>query len=183
MIRRAHGQPVAARAYRSEPDTATPRACPGPQRSSACRGSRWCGLAGNRGRARPTPQTYRLWQDERMAVSILLVDDDDAFRSFTAGMLRAAGHERVYEERTVAGALRAAVALRPDVALVDIGLPDGDGFEVAGEIAQLADAPRVVLISADAGAADDAAALRVGAIGFVAKEELEGAGLRGLLGE
>ena len=116
-----------------------------------------------------------------MAVSILLVDDDDAFRSFTAGMLRAAGHERVYEERTVAGALRAAVALRPDVALVDIGLPDGDGFEVADEIARLAGAPRVVLISADAEASDDAAARRVGAIGFVAKEELEGARLRRLL--
>ena len=86
-----------------------------------------------------------------------------------------------YEEKTVAGALRAAVALRPDVALVDIGLPDGDGFEVAGEIAQLAGAPRVVLISADADAADDAAARRVGAIGFVAKEELEGARLRRLL--
>lgn len=117
-----------------------------------------------------------------MAVSVLLVDDDDAFRSFTVGMLRAAGHDCVYEAKTVAGALRAAVALRPDVALVDIGLPDGDGFEVAGEIAQLAGAPRVVLISADADAADDAAAQRVGAIGFVAKEELEGARLRRLLG-
>ena len=116
-----------------------------------------------------------------MAVSILLVDDDDAFRSRTVGMLRAAGHDPIYEEKTVAGALRAAVALRPDVALVDIGLPDGDGFEVAGEIAQLAGAPRVVLISADADAADDAAAQRVGAIGFVAKEELEGARLRRLL--
>jgi DNA-binding NarL/FixJ family response regulator len=118
-----------------------------------------------------------------MAVSILLVDDDDAFRSLTVGMLRAAGHDYVYEAKTVAGALQAAVALRPDVALVDIGLPDGDGFEVAGEIAKLAGAPRVVLISANADAADAAAAQRVGAIGFVAKEELEGAGLRGLLGE
>jgi CheY-like chemotaxis protein len=116
-----------------------------------------------------------------MAVSILLVDDDDAFRSLTADMLRAAGHDRVYEERTVAGALQAAVALRPDVALVDIGLPDGDGFAAGGEIAQLAGAPRVVLISADADAADDAAAQRVGAIAFVAKEELAGARLRRLL--
>jgi CheY-like chemotaxis protein len=118
-----------------------------------------------------------------MAVSILLVDDDDAFRSLTVGMLRAAGHDHVYEAKNVAGALLAAAALRPDVALVDIGLPDGDGFEVAGEFAQLAGAPRVVLMSADADAADDAAARRVGAIGFVAKEELEGARLRRLLGE
>jgi CheY-like chemotaxis protein len=116
-----------------------------------------------------------------MAVSILLVDDDDAFRSFTAGMLRAAGHDRVYEASTVAGALEAAVALRPDAALVDIGLPDGDGFEAASEITQLAGAPRVVLTSANADAADDAAAQRVGAIAFVAKEELQGARLRRLL--
>jgi len=116
-----------------------------------------------------------------MAVSILLVDHEDAFRSLTADRLRAAGHDRVYEEKTVAGALRAAVALRPDVALADIGLPDGDGFEVAGEIVQLAGAPGVVLISANADAAYADAAQRVGAIGFVAKEELEGARLRRLL--
>ena len=85
MIRRAHRQPVAARAYRSEPDAATPRACPGPQRSSARRRGRWGGLARHTGRPRPTPQTHRLCHDERMAMSILLVDDDDAFRSFTAG--------------------------------------------------------------------------------------------------
>jgi CheY-like chemotaxis protein len=117
-----------------------------------------------------------------MAASVLLVDDDDAFRSLAVGMLRSAGHERVYEARTVADGLRAAAELQPDVALVDIGLPDGDGFQLAGEIAELAEVPRVVLISADANAADDAAAQRVGAIGFVAKQELEGARLRRLLG-
>lgn len=117
-----------------------------------------------------------------MAESILLVDDDDAFRSFAVSMLRSAGHHRIYEANTVAGALRAAAELRPDVALVDIGLPDGDGFQVASKLAQLAGAPLVVLISADAEAADDAAAQSVGAAGFVAKEELEGARLRRLLG-
>lgn len=116
-----------------------------------------------------------------MAVSILLVDDDDAFRSLAVDMLRAAGHDPVYEARTVAGALSAAAELQPDVALVDIGLPDGDGFQVADELGELTDPPRVVLISADADAADDADVQRVGAAGFVAKEELEGARLRRLL--
>ncbi|HJS94679.1 MAG TPA: response regulator [Solirubrobacteraceae bacterium] len=116
-----------------------------------------------------------------MAVSLLLVDDDDAFRSLAVGILRAAGHRDVYEAKSVAWALRAAAELRPAAALVDIGLPDGDGFALARELARLPDPPRVVLISADADAGDEAAAQRVGAIGFLAKEELEGARLRRLL--
>ena len=116
-----------------------------------------------------------------MARSVLMVDDDDGFRSLAVGMLCAAGHDRVYKAGTVAGALTAAAELRPDVALLDIGLPDGDGLQLACELAALPDPPRVVLISADAGAADDAAAQRVGAVGFVAKEELGGAQLRRLL--
>jgi hypothetical protein len=38
------------------------------------------GLAGNPGRARLTPQTYRRCEDDRVAVSIVLVEDDDPFR-------------------------------------------------------------------------------------------------------
>lgn len=116
-----------------------------------------------------------------MACSVLVVDDDDGFRSLAVGMLRAAGLDRVYEAETVAGALTAAAELAPDVALVDIGLPDGDGLQLASELARLVSPPRVVLISADADAAGDAAAQRVGAVGFVAKDELEGARLRSLL--
>jgi DNA-binding NarL/FixJ family response regulator len=116
-----------------------------------------------------------------MAVSILVVDDDDGFRSLVAEALRAAGHDRVHEASTVAGALGVAAELAPDVALVDIGLPDGDGFRLAGELARLAQAPRVVLISTDADAADDAAAWRVGAAGFIPKEELDDARLLSLL--
>lgn len=117
-----------------------------------------------------------------MARSILLVDDDDGFRSLAVGTLRAAGLERVYEASTAAGALTAAAELRPDAALIDIGLPDGDGFQLARELAALPHPPRVVLISADVDAADDAAARRAGAVGFVAKEDLEGARLGRLLG-
>lgn len=118
-----------------------------------------------------------------MARSILLVDDDDGFRSLAVCTVRAAGLDPVHEASTVAGALTAAAKLRPEAALVDIGLPDGDGFQLARELAALPDPPRVVLISADADAADDAAAQRAGAVGFVAKENLEGARLRRLLGD
>jgi two-component system KDP operon response regulator KdpE len=116
-----------------------------------------------------------------MAVSILLVDDDDGFRRALADTLRVAGHDPVHEASTVAGALSAAAELGPDAAVVDICLPDGDGFQLAGELAQLAYPPRVVLISTDADAADDAAAQRVGAVAFVAKEKLGDARLGRLL--
>jgi CheY-like chemotaxis protein len=116
-----------------------------------------------------------------MAVSILLVDDDQAYRSALADVLRAAGHDDVHEAGTVAAALAAAKRVRPDVALVDVGLPDGDGLQLARELAQLAQAPRIVLISADADAADDAAARQVGAVAFLTKAELQNARLRRLL--
>jgi CheY-like chemotaxis protein len=116
-----------------------------------------------------------------MTVSVLVVDDDDGFRSLAVGMLHAAGYDHVHEAATVAGALSEAVKIRPDVALVDVGLPDGDGLELAGELARLTDPPRVVLISADGDAADDRAARRVGAVCFVAKADLVQARLRDLL--
>jgi DNA-binding NarL/FixJ family response regulator len=139
------------------------------------------GLTPGTGRVGPAPDAQPGCEDERMPVSILLVDDDDAFRAALADTLRAAGHDRIYEAGTVAAALTAAAELRPDVALVDIGLPDGDGFQLACELAQLTEVPRVVLISTDADAADNAAAQRVGAERFLAKEELEDAQLRRLL--
>jgi CheY-like chemotaxis protein len=117
-----------------------------------------------------------------MAVSVLVVDDDDGFRSLAVGMLRAAGHDRVYEAATVAEALSEAARSAPEAALVDIGLPDGDGLALARQLAAPPRATRVVLISADGDATDDAAAQSVGAVAFVAKEDLEEACLRELLG-
>jgi CheY-like chemotaxis protein len=116
-----------------------------------------------------------------MAVSILLVDDDEAFRSLAVSMLRAGGHDHVHEAGTAAGALTVADAVRPDVALVDVGLPDGDGLQLADQLAHLSNPPRVVLISADATATDSHAAGRAGAVAFVAKEQLTPARLHRLI--
>lgn len=116
-----------------------------------------------------------------MAISILLVDDDEGFRSLAVRMLRAAGYDHVHEAGTVASALTVAAAVAPDVAVVDVGLPDGDGLQLADQLARLSDPPRVVLISADADATDDHTAQRAGVVGFVAKEQLTAAGLHRLL--
>ena len=119
---------------------------------------------------------------DRMAAPVLVVDDDDGFRALAVGLLRAAGHDRVEEAGTVAEALTKLTRTHFAAALVDIGLPDGDGLGLAEQLARLPDPPLVVLISADADAADDAAVRRSGAAAFLLKEELADARLRELLG-
>jgi DNA-binding NarL/FixJ family response regulator len=116
-------------------------------------------------------------------LSVLVVDDDTQFRELTARALRSWGYAVVGEAGTVAEGLARSAELRPDAVLVDIGLPDGDGLELAERLAALARPPRVVLISSDPDAASGAVAARVGAAGFVPKEEFSGPSLRRLIGE
>lgn len=68
--------------------------------------------------------------------------------------------------------------LRPDVVLVDIGLPDGDGFALTEKLTAMPWPMRVVLISSDSDSANVSAAQRAGASGFVPKDELFGVELR-----
>jgi DNA-binding NarL/FixJ family response regulator len=81
----------------------------------------------------------------------------------------------------VASATAAALELRPDAALVDVGLPDGDGIALAGTLSALPWRPRVVLTSTDADAASPDDVLRSGAGSFVPKADLPTAPLLQLL--
>lgn len=114
--------------------------------------------------------------------SILLVDDDDHFRRLARATVRAAGFDQVHEAASAAEGREAAVRLRPDVVLIDVGLPDGNGVELARELTAVHDDLRIILISADAGAADPALARQAGAVDFLVKEDLDGARLSELLG-
>lgn len=116
-----------------------------------------------------------------MPGTVLLVDDDPRFRALARRMLTAAGFGVVGEADTVAAATAAALKLRPDSALVDVGLPDGDGISLAGELTALPWRPRVLLTSSDPDAASPDDILRCGANGFVPKGELPNAPLRRLL--
>ena len=109
---------------------------------------------------------------------MLIVDDDAAFRDLASRVVATWGHHVVGLAGTVAEALLRANELRPDTALVDIGLPDGDGFALAEQLVALPWPLRVVLISSDSDSANATAARRVGASGFVPKDELSGAELR-----
>jgi len=116
-----------------------------------------------------------------MPASVLLVDDDPDFRGLARRMLVAAGLAVVGEAGTVAAANAAAIDLRPDAALVDVGLPDGDGIALARVLAALPWSPRIVLTSTDADAASADDVRWSGANSFVPKAELPGVSLKRLL--
>ena len=118
-----------------------------------------------------------------MPRSVLVVDDDTAFRALAAKTLRSWGLHVIGEAGTFAEAIVRSSELRPDAVLVDIGLPDGDGFSLAQRLSVLPWQPRIVLISSDADCANDVVARRLGAVGFVPKEELLGTSLRRMISE
>ena len=119
----------------------------------------------------------------QMLLSVLVVDDDPAFLALAARVLEEAGVERVLTALDAAAATREAEAERPDAVLVDIGLPDRDGTELARQLAALSWRPRVVVtsIDGDAGRTIDAP-LDDGSLVFIPKEELATETLRQLLG-
>jgi CheY-like chemotaxis protein len=116
-----------------------------------------------------------------MATTVLVIDDDPAFRALAVRMLVGMGLAVVGEAGTVEGARKAADSLRPESALVDVGLPDGDGVTLAAMLASLPWRPRIVLTSSDPEATTPADARSVGAASFIAKDDLPGSGLRALL--
>ena len=114
---------------------------------------------------------------------MLVVDDDACFRQLAARILSSWGHAVIGQAGSVEEAVARARELRPDTALVDVGLPDGDGFMLAERLRSLPWPVRVVLISTDADSTNESAARRAGACGFLAKDELSGQELRRLIEE
>ena len=123
-----------------------------------------------------------LCHDERV-MSVLIVDDHPSFRSCARALLEAEGYEVVGEAKDGESALRAAAELRPDLVLLDVQLPDLDGFEVASRLTSgNGSAPAIVLTSSRDAADFGSLVTRCGARGFVAKAELTGAALAALTG-
>ena len=119
--------------------------------------------------------------DRGVRPSVLIVDDHDGFRESARALLEAEGFAVAGEAADGAGALAEVARWRPDVVLLDIQLPDIDGFAIAERLAAAPDPPRVVLISSREAAAYGS---RIGAApvcGFLTKSELSGAGLAALV--
>ena len=113
--------------------------------------------------------------------SVLIVDDHAPFRSAARALLQGDGFEVVGESGDAAGALAAAARLRPAIVLLDIGLPDGDGFEVAERLARGDDPPVVILISSREIAWYRRRLAESPARGFIAKGDLSVGAVEALL--
>jgi DNA-binding NarL/FixJ family response regulator len=116
-----------------------------------------------------------------MARTVLIVDDHPSFRASARRVLEDAGYEVIGEAPDGTSALAAIGARCPDVVLLDVQLPDIDGFDVAARVTGQDDAPIVVLTSSRDGSDFGAMVARSGARGFIAKAELSGAQLEALL--
>lgn len=113
---------------------------------------------------------------------MLIVDDHDDFRESASALLEAEGFAVIGEAADGAEALAAVERLRPQVVLLDIQLPDLDGFTVAELVAAGPDPPRVVLISSREAAAYGPRLEAAAARGFLPKRELSGSALAALVG-
>jgi DNA-binding NarL/FixJ family response regulator len=115
--------------------------------------------------------------------TLVIVDDHPGFRSSARELLELDEFSVVGEAGDGAGALAALVRLEPEVVLLDIGLPDMSGFDVA-ELIATSDLPTtVVLISSRSPDQISARVHHCGAAGFIAKDDLSSAALEALLGE
>jgi DNA-binding NarL/FixJ family response regulator len=114
---------------------------------------------------------------------VLIVDDHPSFRATAHAVLEAEGFEVVGEAEDGASALAAAEQLDPDVVLLDVQLPDIDGFEVASRLTANGGGPAVVLVSSRDGSDFGSLVASSGARGFVPKGELSGAAVAALIEE
>jgi CheY-like chemotaxis protein len=104
--------------------------------------------------------------------TVLLVDDDAPFRRLASELLAGLGYRVIAEAGDGAQALAECDRRRPDAVLLDVNLPDGDGFALARAITGAGGAPRVLLTSTDVTAGSAEAVAESGAVGFVPKGEL-----------
>jgi DNA-binding NarL/FixJ family response regulator len=112
--------------------------------------------------------------------TVLVVDDHPSFRRMVRALLESEGFEVIGEAADGASAIEAAKALRPDVVLLDVYLPDVNGFELVTALTK-AGPPAIVLTSShdkrDFGRLMEGS----GARGFIPKTELSGSSLSRLL--
>jgi DNA-binding NarL/FixJ family response regulator len=113
--------------------------------------------------------------------TVLIVDDHPAFRAAARALLESAGFEVVGEAGDGAGAIEAVERLQPHVVLLDVRLPDVDGFTVAGLLAADGTPPVIVLTSSHAVTSFRRKLAANPSLSFIAKADLSGEALAALV--
>ena len=116
-----------------------------------------------------------------MPCRVLLVDDNSDFRRAARQLLERHDFVVVAEAETGITGIERAQEHRLDLALVDVQLPDIDGFEVAERLSRLGAAVAVILVSSLDGADFGALVAAGPALGFVSKGELSASAIEALL--
>jgi DNA-binding NarL/FixJ family response regulator len=117
-----------------------------------------------------------------MRPTVVIVDDHASFRQAAVELLESEGFAVVGTACDGIAGLEAVETLRPQVVVLDIHLPDLDGFDVADRLARRATPPAVVLISSRDRSSFGERLVAASARGFIEKRELSGARLRAILG-
>ena len=117
----------------------------------------------------------------RSMTTVLIVDDHPTFRASAKLLLEAEGFDVVGEAQDGRSAIEKSEELAPDLVLLDVQLPDINGFEGASRVTDGDGGPAVILISSRDGRDFGPLVTSSGARGFVAKADLSGERLRALL--
>ncbi len=117
-----------------------------------------------------------------MRETLVIVDDNDAFRARARLLLDAEGYEVVGEAADGADGLEVLRELRPDLALLDVQLPDTDGFALAERLCRDEAATGIIIISTREAADYAGSVTRCGALGFISKADLCGRAIREISG-
>ncbi len=114
-------------------------------------------------------------------LQILVVDDDNMIRQVLRLMLNSERLHVAAEAPTAARALDAAERCKPDIALLDIVLPDREGIELIPELLALREDMKIIMMTSDATKERVQKAIELGAKGFIAKPLNGTAVLRAIL--
>ena len=128
------------------------------------------------------PPPVDLGEEGAMTPTLVIIDDHAGFRAFARALLEAEGYDVVGEAADGSSGAELVCRLLPDVVLLDVVLPDVDGFAVSERIADKAPRCAVVLTSTRSRSSYGARVAASPARGFVAKSELSGSALGRLTG-
>jgi DNA-binding NarL/FixJ family response regulator len=113
--------------------------------------------------------------------TVVIVDDHPSFLAVARFLLQAEGFEVVGVATDGESALREAVRSAPEIVLLDVSLPDMDGFEVASRLRAAGVSSTIVFTSSREGADFGSLVTDSGGAGFIAKADLSGDALRAVV--